>query len=362
MGCCAGSIRDDQDRIVSSEIEADRLKDRQVKKLLLLGAGGSGKSTLFKQMQNILGDGFTEQEKKTFKPQIYEQVIEAMNLMICKCQDIITGMDDLDDDQKNVDDFRISEECMPAAKSILGTRKDVKITPKIADDLKRLWQDAAIQNVYKMRSKICVPDSTGHFLDNLDRIASETYVPTNDDLLLVRYRTTGMTEKDFKVKGGIFKVCDVGGQRNERRKWMNFFDGVTAVIFVASLSAYDEVVFEDEKANAMKEGLSVFADQCNSPIFKATAFILFLNKSDLFEEKIARVALTVCWPEYDGTQELEPCLDFVKQKFLECNKNAEERKIYTHVTCATDTEQFRKIFNDVQHIIINWSLEKSGLI
>ena len=81
--------------------------------------------------------------------------------------------------------------------------------------------------------------------------------------MLVRYRTTGMTEQSFKIDGTFFKICDVGGQRNERRKWIHFFDSVTAVIFVSSLSAYDETIFEDENANAMDESLTVFDETVN---------------------------------------------------------------------------------------------------
>ena len=59
---------------------------------------------------------------------------------------------------------------------------------------------------------------------------------------------------------------------------MHFFDNVTAVIFVASLSCYDEVVFEDEDTNAMHETLEIFKQQINNPIFSEISFILFLNK------------------------------------------------------------------------------------
>lgn len=37
-----------------------------------------------------------------------------------------------------------------------------------------------------------------------------------------------------------FRMVDVGGQRNERRKWIHAFEGVTAVIFVAAISEYDQ--------------------------------------------------------------------------------------------------------------------------
>jgi hypothetical protein len=43
------------------------------------------------------------------------------------------------------------------------------------------------------------------------------------------------------------RVVDVGGQRSERRKWIQCFDDVRAVLFVCALSGYDMTLFEDGK-------------------------------------------------------------------------------------------------------------------
>eukprot|EP00483_Globobulimina_turgida_P008542 UN08559 len=101
--------------------------------------------------------------------------------------------------------------------------------------------------MYAIRNEICVPDSSEYFFSDLDRVTGPNYVPTDTDLLMVRYRTTGMQEKNFLIKNHKFKICDVGGQRNERRKWIHFFSHVTSVIFVVSLSCYDELTFEEEE-------------------------------------------------------------------------------------------------------------------
>ena len=84
-------------------------------------------------------------------------------------------------------------------------------------------------------------------------------------------------------------MFDVGGQRNERKKWIHCFEGVTAVLFVAAISAYDQVLYEDENTNRMVEALNLFSEICNSNWFRDTAMILFLNKRDLFMEKIKKV-------------------------------------------------------------------------
>lgn len=95
-------------------------------------------------------------------------------------------------------------------------------------------------------------------------------------------------------------MLDVGGQRSERRKWIHCFDSVTAVMFCVALSEYDQVLREDATQNRMKESLLLFDEVSNSHWFKNTSFILFLNKTDLFKEKIGRVDLTCCWPNYTG--------------------------------------------------------------
>lgn len=59
-------------------------------------------------------------------------------------------------------------------------------------------------------------------------------------------KTTGITETTFQVQGLEYRVLDVGGQRSERRKWIHCFENVTALIFIVSLSEYDQVLYEDQ--------------------------------------------------------------------------------------------------------------------
>ena len=56
--------------------------------------------------------------------------------------------------------------------------------------------------------------------------------------------------------------------------------------------------------NRMQESLKLFDSICNNKWFTDTSIILFLNKKDLFEEKIKKSALSVCFPEYTGNYSL----------------------------------------------------------
>ena len=43
-----------------------------------------------------------------------------------------------------------------------------------------------------------------------------------------------------------YRVIDVAGQKSQRKKWIHFFEGVTGVMFFASLSGYAETLEEDK--------------------------------------------------------------------------------------------------------------------
>lgn len=87
---------------------------------------------------------------------------------------------------------------------------------------------------------------TCSFLDDLDRLGKKEYMPTEQDILRTRVKTTGIVEVHFSFKCLNFKLFDVGGQRSERKKWIHCFEDVTAIIFCVAMSEYDQVLHEDE--------------------------------------------------------------------------------------------------------------------
>jgi hypothetical protein len=206
-------------------------------------------------------------------------------------------------------------------------------------------------------------DSAEYFFQELDRIAAEDYIPSEADILRLRKKTTGIIETKFESGKLSFRMVDVGGQRNERKKWIHCFEGVTAIIFITSLSEYDCVLEEDGVTNRMRESLHLFSDIINNQWFRDTPVILFLNKKDLFEYKIKKVKLNVCFKTYKGKQEYGEALEYITKRFTESNKSlSPERKIiYTHETCATDTGNARVVFKAVQDIIISKIMLKVGL-
>merc|ERR1711871_1539748 len=136
-----------------------------------------------------------------------------------------------------------------------------------------------------------IVESMKEYFTQLDRISALDYIPTEKDVLLSRVRTSGIITETYQIEGITFEMYDVGGQRNERKKWIHCFDNVTAIIFVAAISEYDQVCAEDEEQNRVVEAVDLFHSIANNKIFKDTPIIIFLNKRDLFEEKIKTIDL-----------------------------------------------------------------------
>src|SRR5258708_32941235 len=84
------------------------------------------------------------------------------------------------------------------------------------------------------------------YFNAIDRMSAPGYLPTNQDILRSRVKTTGITETTFRVGELTYKLFDVGGQRSERKKWIHCFENVTALVFLVSLSEYDQMLYEDE--------------------------------------------------------------------------------------------------------------------
>ena len=154
---------------------------------------------------------------------------------------------------------------------------------------------------------------------------------------------SALVHTDFKQDEWIIRLIDVGGQRSQRKKWLMLFAGVVdVVLFVVAMSEYDQVLLEDEKVNRMQESVRVFSDICDCPYLLSSHFLLFLNKKDVFDEKILYSPITNCFPDYDGGNDKHSAAMYVRQKYRSQNKC--DREVYCHYTNAKDTQTVKVIY------------------
>ena len=337
-----------------SETSGERLREGDGEgKLLLLGAGESGKSTIFKQMKILYGAGFTPQELEECRLHIHSNIIDGITAL---CQAVLTmGLREQLSSPDAYDEYM----------DLIGSSQEA-LTSRMVWLVKTIWNDPAIKLVWERRAEMQIIDSVSDFINRIDLICMESYKVTEHDMLLTRVRTTGIKEERYVIGGTTFEMYDVGGQRNERKKWIHCFEGVNAVIFVAALSEFDQTLFEDETTNRMVEAIDLFEEICNNRFFLSTSMILFLNKRDLFQEKIRirDIASIPQFNDYEGKpRDYQDGVDYFRQKFIEkvhVRDNELDRDLFTHVTneiCAVD---IKYIFEACKEINLKMNLRGFG--
>jgi len=340
---CVCAQEKDGEKVRSKGIEdaiASSLKSASSRvKLLLLGAGDSGKSTFVKQLKVLHKDGFSATELAKFQGVLQENCLTAMQ-RILQCNSVQVPKNLKKDKEVVLESGELSE-CYK--------------------NIQTLWESKIIKDAYFGRSQlnIQVPSTADYFFNNAERFAEENFQPTPEDLFRAKLKSTGITEIVFDINKTEFTVVDVGGQRSERRKWLHCFDDVTSVIFLAALDEYDMTLEEDNITNRLEESLRLFGEVTGSTFFQPVSWILFLNKCDVFEEKIKKIPLNQYFKDISDKEPMnfETSCMYIQKKY---EKKFKGSQLYHFVTCAIDTENCKRVFDSVRDTVIQNILEFVG--
>ncbi|KAJ3874249.1 guanine nucleotide binding protein alpha subunit [Lentinula edodes] len=335
---------------IENQLRRDRMMAKNEIKMLLLGAGESGKSTVLKQMKLIHHGGYNDSERDSYKEIIFSNTIQSMRAIL--------------DAMPSLDLFlNPSNDARRATILSLPVQLEVDVMPRdVGDSIRGLWSDPAVKEAVKRSREFQLNDSAVYYFNSIDRMSGPGYMPSDQDILRSRVKTTGITETTFQVGELTYKLFDVGGQRSERKKWIHCFENVTALVFLVSLSEYDQMLYEDESVNRMQEALTLFDSICNSRWFVKTSIILFLNKIDLFAEKLPRSPLGDYFPDYTGGNNYDAACEYLLRRFVSLNQSAATKQVYAHYTCATDTQQIKFVLSAIQDILLQLHLREAGLL
>lgn len=334
-------------RLIDRQLTKDKDKMKRTQKILLLGSGESGKSTFLKQMRIINGRSFENQELKAFRQAVYENVVRGMKVLV-------------DAHRKLKIPLERDEESRPLADFVFGFDNNIRLDEPVflqyVPAITQLWTDAGIQRTFDRRNEYQLIDSVKYFFDNLDRIGQANYVPTNQDILHSRKATKCIVEHEFVIHGKLFLFVDVGGQRSQRQKWYQCFDGVKSILFLVSSSEFDQALYEDRQTNRLVESCDIFDAIVNNKAFTKVSIILFLNKTDLLAEKIKRVCIKETFPQFTGDpRSLSDVQKFMLEMFNQ-RRTSRSKPLFHHFTTAVDTENINVVFEAVRNTILQENL------
>jgi len=157
-----------KDRTLKKRASLAAMSARNKKKLMLLGAGESGKSTIFKAVKVLYSGGYSPDERAQFTWIIHRNVIDGV-------QAILQGAQDMG--------HEVAEENEDLAERTLLYEGD-NLNADLAADVAALWADPAVKRTFDERDAVQkqtmlhINDSAGYFLDDAARFAQPSYVPT----------------------------------------------------------------------------------------------------------------------------------------------------------------------------------------
>ena len=213
MGCIESISVAPVTNDVDAFLKDAQQQERYIYKILLLGAGESGKSTVVKQIKMLYqkhGTGPSRREIQEYILAIRRNIIEAIQILIEASKSL----------KIDVEDVALHE----TMSYISGLDISVDVTPELGQKILDLWNDTGIQKVFSRRHEYWNMDALPYYLNEVSRLSSEEYEPTEEDIVMTRVRTTGIVVTEVTEPPYTYNVVDVGGQRSERRKWIHCFD------------------------------------------------------------------------------------------------------------------------------------------
>uniref|UniRef100_A0A2K5F119 Guanine nucleotide-binding protein G(olf) subunit alpha n=1 Tax=Aotus nancymaae TaxID=37293 RepID=A0A2K5F119_AOTNA len=327
--------RREANKKIEKQLQKERLAYKATHRLLLLGAGESGKSTIVKQMRILHVNGFNPEEKKQKILDIRKNVKDAIVTIVSAMSTIIPPVPLANPENQFRSDY---------IKSIAPIT-DFEYSQEFFDHVKKLWDDEGVKACFERSNEYQLIDCAQYFLERIDSVSLVDYTPTDQDLLRCRVLTSGIFETRFQVDKVNFHMFDVGGQRDERRKWIQCFNVYVKFVYLFLFFRW----------------------------LRTISIILFLNKQDMLAEKVlaGKSKIEDYFPEYANytVPEDAPTLARVSvstrsRLFLRISTATGDGKhyCYPHFTCAVDTENIRRVFNDCRDIIQRMHLKQYELL
>jgi len=248
----------------------------------------------------------------------------------------------------------------------------VHILDRSREAMIQLWKDDWVRRRLVER-RVRLQESSGFYLNEIGRITTKKYTPTEEDVLRARLKTVGVVEHQFTISMGTMRgssswiIYDVGGARNQRHAWAPYFQDVNAIIFLAPISAFDQVLTEDPRVNRLEDSLLLWRGLISNKLLEKIPIVLFLNKCDLLQEKLeAGVQLKNYLLTYgDRPNNYESVTKYLRNKFGSLHNQHSpnrERELYVHYTAVIDRAKTAGIIADVREAILRLNLKTLKLM
>lgn len=299
---------------IDRALQEDSMMLRRETKLMLMGQDNSGKDLVMHQIKVLYAEGYYSPEDRM---KFRDAVRSTMRLLIHSIIDLLkdTGIN------------------LPTALShdfaVLLDEVDLvdmhRITNEAAAAVRNLWVSAEFSSMYLKNFEIDFPQYAPYFAQEVQRIASDDYVPTEADIIRLNQSIGGIKELRFNWDELDVHLFNINGYIPDqfRKRWFHQFDSVTSLVYTVDVSLYDRPFYGQTTKSQLLDDFASFESWATSPKFADSAVILLLNNFTRFRDKLRYSPLETLFPDYvpSETDPDSSARQYILKHFRDVNRN-----------------------------------------
>ncbi|CZR66446.1 uncharacterized protein PAC_16347 [Phialocephala subalpina] len=300
-----------RNKIVERELKEHAKNPKTEYKLLLLGDSDCAQ-TFIQRTKIAHSNGFTYEGREKYRELVMNNIIRVMEGMAWVVKNENVDLDDA---------ARMHTKVLSQEIEKIQTGNG-KITIEGAGAVQALWENKKFVKRLLIH-EIDIPDSFSYFMEDIQRIASNDYLPTNADILKLGSAApakSGVQEHRFAMGSLSLHMFDISSEQSTRKKWIHRFEDCISLVFFADLSKYDEVFPEELTQNRITEILALFDSVVNSRWFIRASITLLLCNVKHFKEKLRSKPLSNYFPDYSGGDDVIKASKYLLRRFDQVNR------------------------------------------
>ncbi|KAH8730716.1 G-protein alpha subunit-domain-containing protein [Phaeosphaeriaceae sp. PMI808] len=330
---------------IDRALQEDATALRRETKLVIMGNRNSGKELVMHQLKALYADGYHPIDaRKPFRYAMRSNIRLLIHAIIDLLKDtgihlpselnqhfaiLLHEVETVDDSQQ------ISQEAVKAVQAI--------------------WTCPQFSTIYLRNFEIDFPQYSPYFAQEIERIASPDYIPSEADVIRLDMSTRGVKELRFnwgELDVHLFNIS-TNVPIHFRNRWYHQLEGATALVYAVDISLYDRLYFGQATQSQLLDDLAAFESWSTSERFANSSIILLLNNFTRFREKLAHVPLQTLFKDFVPT-ETDPetsARTYILRRFKEVNRN--RLSIYSFwvdLDMSDNTHLYAALKKTIQHI------------
>ncbi|TGZ72443.1 hypothetical protein CRM22_002084 [Opisthorchis felineus] len=227
--------------------------------------------------------------------------------------------------------------------------------------LKLITEQPEFQEAMQRRTFLTPPIvyADFYFIENVDRIIQEDYVPTLQDILVMREPSKAVREMLTTVGSTNLRIVDLGLQTLNLHRHLHYFESVSAVLFLVSLPDCLKKSYDVNRKGELETSVELFETLMCSPHMLKKEFVVFLNKLDLIRENVSNDS-----PNNEQEETMTTFVESMKERFLALKRkqDAKGSHISINVICALDVDEMREVIRESLRVIFEYNRKRHVLL